>query len=116
MQLNINRKFAIPVKDGILDSHFGHCKQYAIIETDNQNIVSESIIDAPPHEPGLLPVWLSEKGITDVLAGGMGAKASEIFKKHNVAVFVGAPILSAKDLVTGYLNNTISFTENHCDH
>ncbi|MCK7542001.1 MAG: hypothetical protein MZV63_69485 [Marinilabiliales bacterium] len=35
-----------------------------------------------PHEPGLLPGWLAEKGVTDVIAGGMGQRAIGLFNSH----------------------------------
>ena len=64
----------------------------------------------------MLPKWLAEKGATDVLAGGMGHKAIQIFNYNNVNVFVGAPKLPANDLVKGYIEKTIEFTANYCDH
>ena len=56
------------------------------------------------------------KGVTDVIAGGVGQKAIAIFNQHNVNVFVGAPQLSAKELVQGFINGTIEFTANNCSH
>lgn len=110
------KKIAIPVNNGVLDSHFGHCKNLAIFEVEENNILSESIITAPPHEPGLLPKFLAEKNVTDIIAGGMGNKAIQLFQKENINVFVGAPQLAAKNLIDGFLNKTLSFTANYCDH
>lgn len=113
----MNKKIAIPVNEtGILDAHFGHCKYFAILDVNEGNIISEEMITPPPHEPGVLPRWLAEQGVTDVLAGGMGQKAIQIFNYNNVNVFVGAPKQSAKELVQGYLESSIAFTANYCDH
>ncbi|HOO83867.1 MAG TPA: NifB/NifX family molybdenum-iron cluster-binding protein [Prolixibacteraceae bacterium] len=112
----MNKKVAIPVNNGMLDGHFGHCKQFAIFDINNKEVIGESTIDAPPHEPGLLPKFLSEKGVTDIIAGGMGHKAITLFHENGVNVFVGAPQLSARNLVDGFLNNTIRFNANYCDH
>ncbi len=112
----MNKKVAIPVNNGMLDGHFGHCKQFAIFDINNKEVIGESTIDAPPHEPGLLPKFLSEKGVTDIVAGGMGHKAITLFHENGVNVFVGAPQLSARNLVDGFLNNTIRFNANYCDH
>lgn len=113
----MNKKIAIPVdENGILDGHFGHCKFFALLETEGKNIISEEKVVPPPHEPGVLPKWLAEKGATDVLAGGMGHKAIQIFNSNNVNVFVGAPKLSTKELVQGFLEESIEFTANYCDH
>ncbi|MBN2261336.1 MAG: NifB/NifX family molybdenum-iron cluster-binding protein [Prolixibacteraceae bacterium] len=110
------KKVAIPVNNGMLDGHFGHCKQFAIFDINNKEVIGESAIDAPPHEPGLLPKFLSEKGVTDIIAGGMGHKAITLFQENGVNVFVGAPQLSARNLIDGFLNNTIRFNANYCDH
>lgn len=112
----MNKKIAIPVNNGMLDGHFGHCKQFAIFELKDKEVVSESILDAPPHEPGLLPKFLAEKGVTDIIAGGMGQMAITLFHQNGVNVFVGAPQLAARNLVSGFINQTIQFKANYCDH
>lgn len=113
----MTKKIAVPVdENGVLDGHFGHCKYFAFINTEGKKIVSEEIATPPPHEPGVLPKWLSDSGVTDVLAGGMGQKAIDILNYNNVNVFVGAPQLTAQELAAGFLNETISFSANYCDH
>ena len=113
----MDKRIAIPINEsGILDGHFGHCKYFALIDVEGKNIISEEKVTPPPHEPGVLPKWLAEKGVTDVLAGGMGHKAIQIFNYNNVNVFVGAPTLSTKELVAGFLEKSIEFTANYCDH
>ena len=87
----MKKLIAVPSSNGLLDEHFGHCHQFALLSVENDRIISESLIDAPPHEPGLLPKFLAEKGVTDVIAGGMGNRAIQLFNQHQVNVFVGAP-------------------------
>ena len=113
----MDKKIAVPVDaNGILDAHFGHCKFFAVLDVIGSNIVSEAKLTPPPHEPGVLPRWIAEQGVTDVLAGGMGQKAIQIFNYNNVNVFVGAPQLNAKDLVAGFIDGSIDFKANYCDH
>ncbi len=113
----MNKKIAIPVDNKEnLDGHFGHCKFFTIFSVKEDTIQKKEQIIPPPHEPGLLPKWLAEKGVTDVLAGGMGNRAIQIFNQNNVNVFVGAPKLNATELVNGFLNNSIEFNANRCDH
>jgi predicted Fe-Mo cluster-binding NifX family protein len=64
----------------------------------------------------LLPGWLAEKGVTDVIAGGMGQRAISLFNLENINVFVGAPIKKPTDLANDLLNNTLSAGANYCDH
>ncbi len=112
----MNKRIAIPLEDGILCSHFGHCQQFAIIDTDNGSIKSETLITPPPHEPGLLPAWLAEKGVTDVIAGGMGQRAISLFNQQNINVFAGAQVKDPKELANDLLNNTLHTGANSCDH
>ena len=112
----MTKTIAVPTREGVLDAHFGHCPQFAMVEVENNEIKRVSYIDAPPHQPGLLPPWLAEKGATDIIAGGMGQRAIDLFNEKGVNVFVGAPELSPEELVNGFLAETLSFSANYCDH
>jgi len=107
---------AVPTSNGKLDGHFGHCKQFAMVQVDDKGIKETKYIDAPPHQPGLLPRWLAERGATDIIAGGMGQRAINLFNERGVNVFVGAPALTPEELVEGFLNETLNFSANYCDH
>ena len=113
----MKKKIAIPVdNEDILDAHFGHCSFFAIVNLEDGKVVSEEKLAPPAHEPGVLPKWLADKGVSDIIAGGMGQMAIQLFNKNGVNVFVGAPKLSAKELIEAYLNESITFTANYCDH
>ncbi len=112
----MKKLIAVPTSNGLLDEHFGHCRQFTLISVEENQIVSESMTDAPPHEPGLLPGFLADKGVTDVIAGGMGNRAIQLFNQHQVNVFVGAPKLTPKELTKGFLNKALVFSANYCDH
>jgi len=107
---------AIPTVNGQLCAHFGHCDQFAIVETSNGEIINEKWITPPPHEPGLLPRWLADQGITDVIAGGMGQRAIALFNQNMINVFVGAPTKQAKELVYEFLQKRLTLTANYCNH
>ena len=64
-------RIAIPVEDGQLSWHFGHCSEFAILETDapGRQIVRSSTHRPPPHEPGVIPVWLAEQGAAVAITG-----------------------------------------------
>ncbi|MDO9340261.1 MAG: NifB/NifX family molybdenum-iron cluster-binding protein [Bacteroidales bacterium] len=112
----MKKRIAIPLENGILCSHFGHCQQFAIIDAENNTISNETLITPPPHEPGLLPAWLAEKGVTDVIAGGMGQRAIDLFNQQKINVFVGAQIKSHTELANDLLNNSLAAGANYCDH
>ena len=113
----MKKRIAIPLENGVLCAHFGHCEQFAIVDAENNSISDETLVTPPPHEPGLLPAWLAKKGVTDIIAGGMGQRAIDLFNQQKINVFVGAPIgKKPKDLANDLLNNTLSAGANYCDH
>jgi len=109
---------AIPVANGKLCAHFGHCEQFALIEADpaTKQIKSTKHLTPPPHEPGVLPRWLHEQGANVILAGGMGQRAQQLFAQNGVQVVVGAPVDTPENLVIAYLDGTLVNGVNLCDH
>ncbi len=111
-------KIAVPVAGGQLCPHFGHCEQFEIFEIDptTKAVVKSEAHTPPPHEPGVLPKWLSEKGATMVIAGGMGMRAQQMFEQNGVRVIVGAQPGDPKSTVEAYLTGTLATGDNLCDH
>ncbi len=70
----------------------------------------------PPHEPGVLPKWLHEKGANVIIAGGMGARAQQFFTEMGIKVVIGAQSDSPEDLARKYMSNTLVTGANICDH
>lgn len=111
-------KIAIPCAQGQLCAHFGHCEQFAFLEAspEEKSILSTVMETPPPHEPGLLPRWLGEKGVNLILAGGMGARAQQLFAAQNIQVVTGAAAGTPETVVLAYLNGTLETGDNLCDH
>ena len=111
-------KIAIPVAQGRLCAHFGHCEEFEIIEADEKKrqIISTKRVTPPPHEPGVLPRWLHENGVQVVLAGGMGQRAQTLFAEQQIRTVVGAPMETPEILVAAYLEGTLQSGSNVCDH
>lgn len=111
-------KIAIPTYEGKLCAHFGHCQQFALldVEPDNKTVIGSTMLDPPPHQPGLLPRWLHEQGANLIIAGGMGQRAIQLFSQAGIEVIVGAPTLAPEELVTAYLKGQLESGDNVCDH
>ena len=109
-------KFAIPLAEGKLAAHFGHCREFALLEVEDNQIKSKETLVPPPHEPGVLPKWLHDQGTNVIIAGGMGARALDLFAQSNIKVIVGASALAPEALVNQYLENTLQTGGNVCDH
>ena len=111
-------RIAIPVANGKLAMHFGHCEQFALLDVDVQEktITGTNYITPPPHAPGVLPAWLHEQGANVIIAGGMGNRAQQLFAHNDITVVVGVPADTPEDLANAYLNGTLETGENVCDH
>lgn len=111
-------KIAIPIVNGKLALHFGHCECFAFIEVDSvsKTINKREDITAPQHQPGLLPPWLAEQGTNIIISGGMGQRALAMFHQQGIRVEIGAPVDTPEILVTNYLEGNLQFGENVCDH
>lgn len=111
-------RVAIPVNDGKLCQHFGHCETFAVIDTQgdaNKSYQRQDVVP-PPHEPGLLPKWLHEMGVNVIIAGGMGQRAKSLFDQNQIEVVIGAPVDTPENLVSAYLKKTLQTGDNTCDH
>jgi predicted Fe-Mo cluster-binding NifX family protein len=111
-------KIAIPLANGQLSMHFGHCQQVTLVETDPdlKQIVNIQLMSAPPHQPGLLPEWLHEHGAQVIIARGMGQRAQEFFTAKGIDVVLGAPSEAPEAIVLAYLNGKLQTGSNPCDH
>jgi len=111
-------KIAVPVANGRLCLHFGHCSQFVIHEVDaaSRRTLRREYLTPPAHEPGVLPQWLHEQGVNAVIAGGMGQRAQQLFAQNGIEVIVGAPDADPDEIVAAYLGGTLRAGENVCDH
>lgn len=111
-------KIAVPVSNGILCMHFGHCDEFAIVDAEpkTRTINGKTSVTPPPHEPGLLPRWLHDQGVELVIAGGMGARAQQIFDQAGVKVIVGASAGEPEQLVKSFMEGSLVTGGNTCDH
>jgi predicted Fe-Mo cluster-binding NifX family protein len=111
-------KIAIPLANGKLSMHFGHCEQFALLDVDPQTreITGRADVQPPPHQPGLLPPWLAEQGVNLVITGGMGQHAQHLFAAQSIPVVVGASSETPEHVAEKYLAGTLQAGENVCDH
>ena len=104
------------MKENKLSPHFGLCSHFKFYYEVNGEITKEVLITAPAQLPEVIPNWLVEKGVTDVIAAGIGLKPIEILNRNKINVFVGVETKDPKILVQEYLKGTIETNGNLCDH
>ena len=111
-------RYAVPVTDGKLAAHFGHCQQFALIDTDREKgiVLRKEFVNPPAHEPGILPAWLAEQGVSVVIAGGMGSRAQSIFGENHIEVIIGVSEEDPEKAVLNCIAGTLASGDNLCDH
>ncbi|MFH2011637.1 MAG: NifB/NifX family molybdenum-iron cluster-binding protein [Pseudomonadota bacterium] len=108
-------KIAVATDGNMVSQHFGHCKSYTIAEIEDGKVITKNLIDNPGHEPGFLPVFLAEKGVNCIIAGGMGGRAQGLFAERGIIVIAGASGLIDK-VLEDFLNDRLVTGANVCDH
>ena len=111
-------KYAVPVSGGKLATHFGHCEQFALIDVDEttKTIVNQEFIASPGHEPGLLPVWLAEQGVSVIIASGMGSRAQGLFRQNRIEVIINVVEANPEKAVLDYIGGRLEVGDDVCDH
>ncbi len=111
-------RIAIPLAQGQLCQHFGHCEEFAIVDVNSQEKCVSGIHREvpPPHAPGVLPQWLGQQKVNVVIAGGMGSRAQTLFAENGIQVVTGATTSSPEEIAAAYLDGTLQTGNNICDH
>lgn len=111
-------KYAIPVSGGTMSQHFGHCEQFALINVDEERkqVVKKELVQSPGHQPGFLPQWLADHGVSVVIAGGMGMRAQSLFQQNGIRVIIGALENDPEKAVLSHLDGRLATGDNICDH
>lgn len=74
------------------------------------------VIPSPGHQPGFLPPWLAQEGVSVVLAGGMGSRAEALFHENRIEVVVGILGDDPEEVVLDYIQGELAIGDNICDH
>jgi ATP-binding protein involved in chromosome partitioning len=109
---------AVPITGGKVASHFGHCEEFALFDVDEESkkILQKELVSSPGHQPGLLPEWLAEQGVSLVIASGMGSRAQNLFRQNRIGVVIGILGSDPEEVVQSYLDGKLNTGPNICDH
>jgi predicted Fe-Mo cluster-binding NifX family protein len=107
---------AVPLANRRFCPHFGGADEFALFTIDDGSraIAAASIRPAPAHERGAYPKWLREQGVTTILAGGMGMRATQMFAGYGIEVVAGVEEADPRALVKSYLEGTLAFEPGVC--
>lgn len=112
-------RIAVASENEMVTEHFGHCINFNIFDSENQQILHSESIPNPGHKPGFLPNFLYEMGVNVIISGGMGGGAIDIFNEKDIEVIVGAngnAKKAAEDYLAGLLQSTGSVCHEHQHH
>lgn len=85
-------KIAVPSRDGLVDEHFGHCKEFLVFRVEGDALVPEATVPSPEScgcKSGVAGD-LAAAGVTHLVAGNMGEGAVRVLGSHGIAVIRGA--------------------------
>lgn len=85
-------KIAVPARDGIVDEHFGHCKEFVVFGTEGNILAEEGSIPSTEGcgcKSGIASV-LAKAGVTHLVAGNMGEGAVRVLASQGIKVVRGA--------------------------
>jgi len=108
-------RIAIATDEGQVAQHFGRCPEYTIFDVnDDDEIVSKNIVKNPGHEPGFLPRFMSEEGVSVVIAGGMGPRAEQLFASEGIEIVTGV-VGEVDQVCKDFLNNNLQSNGSFCE-
>jgi len=115
-------RVAIPVTQGRIAPHLGHCEYFYVAEIEDGKVVGEGELPNPGHGPGgPPPVFVARLGVGQVLAWGMPDHALGMFNQMGVKVLRGVTG-DPKQALAAWLNGTLTLTTegldagNTCEH
>jgi predicted Fe-Mo cluster-binding NifX family protein len=118
----MSRVIAIPSAnpgglDAPLGAHFGHCDLYTLVTAENGEVSDVKVIPNVPHQQGgcMAPVQhLSNNGVTQLIAGGMGLRPLMGFNQMGIQVFFGGGAQTVGEAVQAMLAGKLpEFKQEH---
>jgi predicted Fe-Mo cluster-binding NifX family protein len=108
-------RIAIPVTDGQVANHLGHCQSFLIADVEDGKVIQQVDVPNPGHGPGgPPPVFIAKCGVNQVLAWGMPPHAQGMFTQMGIKVQLGATGNPA-EVLAKYLDGTLTYTDENLD-
>lgn len=85
-------KIAVPSRDGLVDEHFGHCKEFLIFSVEGKSLIPQQTMPSPEAcgcKSGIA-AELARAGVSHLIAGNMGEGAVRVLSANGITVVRGA--------------------------
>jgi predicted Fe-Mo cluster-binding NifX family protein len=111
-------KIAVPTRNSIVDSHFGHCEAYTVFTVNENKQIEKAEMLPSPQGCGCksnIAGVLREKGVSIMLAGNMGGGALNVLNNHGIQVYRGCSG-NIHQVVESFLHGNIADSGIGCQH
>ncbi|MFZ7120877.1 MAG: NifB/NifX family molybdenum-iron cluster-binding protein [Eubacteriaceae bacterium] len=82
-------RIAISTDGQYVSQHFGRCPIYTLVDIEDGKVVKREEAKNPGHSAGYIPEFLHEKGVAQIVCGGIGARAQGFFQEYNIGIIAG---------------------------
>jgi predicted Fe-Mo cluster-binding NifX family protein len=106
-------KVAISTDGDYVSAHFGRCPAFTLVEIDGSRVSGRELVDNPGHQPAFLPGFLAERGVSCIVAGGMGRRAEALFAEKGIQTLVGVSG-RVDEVVEKLISGTLEAGESLC--
>jgi len=100
-----------------LGAHFGHCDMYTLVSVEEGQIQKVDVVPNVPHQQGgcMAPVqYLAEKGVNQLIAGGMGLRPLMGFNQVGIEVYYGGNVATVGDAIQCIIDGQLTqFQQEH---
>lgn len=69
--------------------HFGRCQTYTLVDVADNKVIKKETVANPGHAPGAIPEFLFKRGVKQIVCGGIGARAIDLFCQYDIEVKAG---------------------------
>lgn len=91
--------------EAALMPHFGHCDVFTLVTVEDGAVKEVATLPNMPHDSGgcTTPVQhLADRGVSVMLAGGMGIRPLEVFLQSGIQVLYAGTAGTVSQAVSGY--------------
>ena len=97
------KRVAIPIENGKLSQHFGHCNFYTVFKIENGVIISQETKLPPNLGISAMPQWAFDEKISDIITHKIDGAIMNLFHQLHINLFVGVEVKSEQELISDYL-------------
>lgn len=80
---------AVPYQNGEIFQHFGHTEAFKLYGVQDGTVVTTQIAETGGSGHGALAGFLREKGVTDLICGGIGGGARTALAQAGIRLYPG---------------------------